>query len=105
MARPATFRCTISAENTDRDVKHALRELASKGMRRLLFDIRGNPGAPARSGDQSVERISAARQMIVYTRGRIANSDQDYRATEDSEFTTFRSCCSRIVTARAHRKS
>ena len=25
--------------------------------------------------------------MIVYTRGRIPNSDQDYRATEDSEFT------------------
>jgi carboxyl-terminal processing protease len=25
--------------------------------------------------------------MIVYTRGRIANSDQDYRATEASEFT------------------
>jgi carboxyl-terminal processing protease len=25
--------------------------------------------------------------MIVYTRGRIANSDQDYRATEDTEYT------------------
>ena len=25
--------------------------------------------------------------MIVYTRGRIPNSDQDYRATEDSQFT------------------
>jgi carboxyl-terminal processing protease len=25
--------------------------------------------------------------MIVYTRGRIANSDQDYRATDDGEFT------------------
>jgi len=26
-------------------------------------------------------------KMIVYTRGRVPNSDQDYRATEDSEFT------------------
>jgi carboxyl-terminal processing protease len=26
-------------------------------------------------------------RMIVYTRGRVANSDQDYRATEESEFT------------------
>ena len=25
--------------------------------------------------------------MIVYTRGRVPNSDQDYRATEDGEFT------------------
>src|SRR5713226_591301 len=29
-------------ENTDRDVKRALHDLASKGMRRLLFDIRSN---------------------------------------------------------------
>ena len=33
-------------ENTDRDVKHALRDLASKGMKRLLYDIRANPGGP-----------------------------------------------------------
>src|SRR5207302_1824808 len=28
-------------------------------------------------------------KMIVYTRGRIANSDQDYRATDDGEFTSI----------------
>jgi hypothetical protein len=27
--------------------------------------------------------------MIVYTCGRIANSDQDYRATDDGEFATI----------------
>src|SRR5439155_10600433 len=26
-------------------------------------------------------------KMVVYTRGRVPNSDQDYRGTEDSEFT------------------
>src|SRR5215468_9108839 len=54
-------------ENTDRDVKHALRDLTSKGMKRLLFDLRG--------------------LMIVSTHGRIANSDQEYRAQDDGEFT------------------
>jgi len=39
-------------ENTDRDVKHALHDLASKGMKRLLFDIRGNPGGPL---DQAIK--------------------------------------------------
>ena len=39
-------------ENTDRDVKHALHDLASKGMRRLLFDVRGNPGGPL---DQAIK--------------------------------------------------
>jgi len=33
-------------ENTDRDLKHALHELASTGMRRLQLDIRNNPGGP-----------------------------------------------------------
>ena len=75
-------------ENTDRDVKHALHDLASKGMKRLLFDIRGNPGGPLDQAIKVVERVPAASgKMIVYTRGRVPNSDQDYRATEDSEFT------------------
>ena len=49
-------------ENTDRDVKHALHDLNAKGMKRLLFDIRGNPGRAARSGDQGVERVPAQGQ-------------------------------------------
>src|SRR5262249_29683584 len=39
-------------ENTDRDLKRALRDLTGKGMRRLLLDIRGNPGGPL---DQAIK--------------------------------------------------
>jgi carboxyl-terminal processing protease len=74
-------------ENTDRDVKHALHELASQGMRRLLFDIRGNPGGPLDQAIKVANEFLPRGKMIVYTRGRIPNSDQDYRATEESEFT------------------
>jgi carboxyl-terminal processing protease len=74
-------------ENTDRDVKHALHDLASKGMRRLLFDIRGNPGGPLDQAIKVSNEFLPKGKMIVYTRGRVANSDQDYRATEESEFT------------------
>jgi carboxyl-terminal processing protease len=74
-------------ENTDRDVKHALHELASQGMRRLLFDLRGNPGGPLDQAIKVANEFLPRGKMIVYTRGRIPNSDQDYRATEDSEFT------------------
>src|SRR3989442_216127 len=73
-------------ENTDRDVKHALHDLASKGMRRLLFDIRGNPGGPLDQAIKVVNEFLPRGRMIVYTRGRVANSDQDYRATEDGQF-------------------
>jgi carboxyl-terminal processing protease len=74
-------------ENTDRDVKHALRDLSSKGMKRLLFDIRGNPGGPLDQAIKVSNEFLPKGRMIVYTRGRVPNSDQDYRATEDSEFT------------------
>lgn len=74
-------------ENTDRDVKHALRELASKGMRRLLFDVRNNPGGPLDQAIKVSNEFLPKGSMIVYTRGRVQNADQDYHAEADSEFT------------------
>ena len=73
-------------ENTDRDVKRALRELTGKGMKRLLFDVRGNPGGPLDQAIKVANEFLPRGRMIVYTRGRVQNSDQDYRATEDGEF-------------------
>src|SRR5437667_418534 len=74
-------------ENTDRDVKHALHDLSSKGMKHLLFDIRGNPGGPLDQAIKVANEFLPKGRMIVSTRGRIPNSDQDYRATEESEYT------------------
>ena len=74
-------------ESTDRDLKSALRSLASKGMRRLLLDIRANPGGPLDQAIKVSNEFLPKGKMIVYTRGRVANSDQDYRATDESEFT------------------
>jgi carboxyl-terminal processing protease len=55
-------------------------------MRRLLLDIRGNPGGPLDQAIKVSNEFLPKGKMIVYTRGRVANSDQDYRATEDGEF-------------------
>jgi len=76
-------------ENTDHDVKHALHELSGKGMKRLLFDVRGNPGGPLEQAIKVSNEFLPKGKMIVYTRGRIAHSDQDYLATEESEFTSI----------------
>jgi carboxyl-terminal processing protease len=73
-------------ENTDRDVKHALKDLTAKGMKRLLFDIRGNPGGPLDQAIKVSNEFLSRGKMIVYTRGRISNSDQDYRGAEEGEF-------------------
>jgi carboxyl-terminal processing protease len=74
-------------ENTDHDVKHALHELASKGMRRLLFDLRRNPGGPLDQAIKVTNEFLPRGMPIVETHGRIPNSDQKYRAQDDGEFT------------------
>lgn len=75
------------AENTDRDLGIALSDLKAKGMKRLLFDLRGNPGGPLDQAIRVSNRFLPQGSLIVYTRGRVPNSDQDYLATERSEYT------------------
>ncbi len=74
-------------ENTDRDIRRALRDLQSKGMKRLLYDIRSNPGGPLDQAIKVTNEFLPRGKMIVYTRGRVTNSDSDHFATEESEFT------------------
>jgi carboxyl-terminal processing protease len=75
------------SETSDRDLSQALKELASQGMRRLLLDLRDNPGGPLDQAIKVSNRFLPKGTLIVYTRGRVPNSDQDYRATDTSEFT------------------
>jgi carboxyl-terminal processing protease len=73
-------------ENTSREVKAALRDLTAKGMQRLVLDLRSNPGGPLDQAIRVTNEFLPRGKMIVYTRGRINNSDQDYRGTDDGEF-------------------
>ena len=75
------------AENTDRDLSRALRDLANQGMRRLLLDLRNNPGGPLDQAIRVSNRFLPKGDLIVYTKGRVPNSDMSYRATEESEYT------------------
>lgn len=73
-------------ENSDREVRRALADLRAKGMKRLLYDIRANPGGPLDQAIKVSNEFLPKGKMIVYTRGRIPNSHQDYLATENSDF-------------------
>ena len=75
------------AENTGRDLSRALRELSAGGMRRLLLDLRGNPGGPLDQAIRVSNLFLPQGVKIVSTRGRVRNADQDYFATEKSEYT------------------
>ena len=75
------------SETTDRELGAALKDLTGKGMKRLLLDIRDNPGGPLDQAIKVSNRFLPKGDLIVYTRGRIPNSDQDYRAVENSDYT------------------
>ena len=85
--RPATSGCTTSARTPTDELGRALRDLHEEGHEAAGVRPARQSRRPARSGDQVVEPVPAASgDMIVYTRGRVPNSDQDYRATEQSDY-------------------
>jgi len=75
------------AENTDRDLTVALLDLTGRGMNRLILDLRSNPGGPLDQAIKVANKFLPQNAPIVSTRGRVPNADQDYLATERSEYT------------------
>ena len=75
------------SETTDRDLGRALERLQDEGMERLILDLRNNPGGPLDQAIKVSNRFLSRGSLIVYTRGRVDNSDQDYHATRDGDFT------------------
>src|SRR5512134_1181466 len=75
------------SETSDRELGAALEQLKAKGLRRLVLDLRDNPGGPLDQAIRISNRFLPRGDLIVYTRGRIPNAEQDYRATEESDFT------------------
>jgi carboxyl-terminal processing protease len=71
------------SETTDRDLGRAIEELSGKGMKQLLLDLRDNPGGPLDQAILVSNRFLPRGDMIVYTRGRVPNSDRDFRAAEE----------------------
>jgi carboxyl-terminal processing protease len=75
------------SQTSDREVGDALEKLKAQGMKRLVFDLRDNPGGPLDQAIRIANRFLPRGDMIVYTRGRVPNADQDYRGTDDPDFT------------------
>src|SRR5688572_4190030 len=80
------IRVTDFGENTDQELGRALRDLTQKGMKRLAFDLRENPGGALDQAIKVSNRFIPKGKLIVYTRGRAPNSAQDYHATEATDY-------------------
>jgi carboxyl-terminal processing protease len=70
------------SETTDDELGAALTKLKGAGMERLILDLRDNPGGPLDQAIAVSGRFLKRGQMVVATRGRVANSDEDYRTEQ-----------------------
>jgi carboxyl-terminal processing protease len=75
VVRIANFNNTTATE-----LDEALATLTEQGMDRLILDLRGNPGGLLDQAVQVGERFLPEGKLIVYTRGRIPGSNQDFVA-------------------------
>jgi len=75
LVRISNFTSTTADE-----LDQSIADLKAQGMTKLLVDLRGNPGGLLDQAVQVSERFIPEEKLIVYTRGRINGSDQDYFA-------------------------
>lgn len=74
------------SETTNKELGEALTKLKASGMQRLMLDLRDNPGGPLTQAINVSSRFLKLGQMVVYTRGRIPNSDEDYHVETQGGF-------------------
>ena len=67
-------------QTSGREVASAIAALREKGMRKLVLDLRGNPGGIVSAAIEISDIFLAKGEKVVFTRGRTRASVQDYNA-------------------------
>ena len=65
------------------EVRHALMEMKERGMRRLVLDLRDNPGGAIDEAVSMVNLFVGKGEKVVYTKGKMPSSNRDYYTTVD----------------------
>jgi carboxyl-terminal processing protease len=71
------------ASTTFREFANHVAELKEKGMKNIIVDLRNNPGGYLDQAFYIADMFLGENKMIVSTKGRIASSNKEYRATSD----------------------
>ncbi len=77
------------SETTNHELGEALERLKREGMQRLLLDLRENPGGPLDQAIAVSNRFLRRGELVVETRGRISSANEEYKATEQGEYTNL----------------
>ncbi len=68
---------------SNKELYDAIEKLEKQGMKKLLFDLRGNPGGVLEQAVDVSDVFVPKGSMVTYTRGRTASSAQEYFAPGD----------------------
>ena len=71
---------TRFSEETGQEVEAALRGLKEKGVKGVILDLRGNPGGLLSQAREVADKFLEPGQLIVSTKGRTPDQNQDYKA-------------------------
>ena len=70
-------------QNCSAEVRGALEELLDQGMKRLIFDVRGNPGGFLEEAVKVADLFLPPNRLVVYTAGRALKDTSKYFTTRD----------------------
>lgn len=74
------------SETTNDELEEALEDLQKKGMKQLILDLRGNPGGYLSQATKIADLFLDGKKKIVYTKGRRAEFNEDYFASEKTSY-------------------
>lgn len=70
------------AQTTGEELERAIVNLRTQGMKNLLIDLRSNSGGLLNQAVDVLDQLVGEDKKLVYTRGRIQSSNQDYYSTD-----------------------
>ncbi len=74
------------SETTYNELTEALADLKKSGMKRLILDLRGNPGGFLSQAVKIANLFIGGNKKIVYTKGRRSEFDEEYDATNPAPY-------------------
>lgn len=69
-------------DNCSQDVRAAIEELKTKGMKKLVLDLRGNPGGLLKEAVELSNLFVSKGELIVSTKGKVEEWNKDYKAMQ-----------------------
>lgn len=90
MIDPKTGYIKVSrfAQNTYTEFHDALKDLKSKGMKRLMIDLRDNPGGYMEQANRIANELLDGNKLIVYTKSKDGRYDAKSLADNNGDFET-----------------